>query len=123
MGKNLWLMLKNNYTGYLLAFYACSEASNSLQPRGLQPARLLCPWDLPGKNTGVDSISSPEGGFRGGSDGKASAYNEGDPGSVPGWGRWPGEGNGNPLQYSCLEDPMGRGTWGALVNGVAKSWT
>ena len=45
----------------------------------------------------------------GGSDGKASAYNVGDPGSIPGLGRSPGEGNGNPLQYSCLENPMDRG--------------
>ena len=44
----------------------------------------------------------------GGSDGKASAYNAGDLGSIPEWGRSPGEGNGNPLQYSCLENPMGR---------------
>ena len=44
--------------------------------------------------------------FPGGSDGKASAYNAGDPGSIPGSGRYPGEGNGNPLQYSCLENPM-----------------
>ena len=47
----------------------------------------------------------------GGSDGKASAYNVGDPGSIPGSERSPGEGNGNPLQYSCLENPMNRGTW------------
>ena len=45
------------------------------------------------------------------SDGKASAYNAGDPGSNPGLGRSPGEGNGNPLQYSCLENPMERGAW------------
>ena len=44
--------------------------------------------------------------FPGGSDGKAFAYNAGDPGSIPGLGRSPGEGNGNPLQYSCLENPM-----------------
>ena len=44
--------------------------------------------------------------FPGGSDGKASAYNAGDPGSIPGLGRSPGEGNGNPLQYSSLENPM-----------------
>ena len=44
--------------------------------------------------------------FPGGLDGKASAYNAGDPGSIPGSGRSPGEGNGNPLQYSCLENPM-----------------
>ena len=49
--------------------------------------------------------------FPGGSDGKASAYNVGDPGSIPGLGRSPGEGNGNPLQYSCLENPMDREAW------------
>ena len=49
--------------------------------------------------------------FPGGSDGKASAYNAGYPGSIPGSGRSPGEGNGNPLQYSCLENPMDRGSW------------
>ena len=47
----------------------------------------------------------------GGSDSKASAYNAGGPGSIPGSGRSSGEGNGNPLQYSCLENPMDRGTW------------
>ena len=57
------------------------------------------------------------------SDGKASAYNAGDPGLIPGWGRSPGEGNGNPLQYSCLESPMDRGAWEATVHGVAKSRT
>ena len=46
----------------------------------------------------------------GDSEGKASAYNAGDPGSIPGLGRSPGEGNGNPLQYSCLENPMDRGS-------------
>ena len=48
-------------------------------------------------------------GFPGGSDGKASACNAGDPGSIPGSGRSPGEGNGNPLQHSCLENPMDGG--------------
>ena len=47
----------------------------------------------------------------GGSEGKASAYNVGDPGSIPGSGRSPGEGNGNPLQYSCLENPIDGGAW------------
>ena len=47
----------------------------------------------------------------GGSDGKASVYNAGDPGSIPELGRSPGEGNGNPLQYDCLENPMDRGAW------------
>ena len=50
-------------------------------------------------------------GFPGGSDGKASVYNAGDPGLIPGWGRSPGEGNGNPLQYSCLENPMDGVAW------------
>ena len=49
--------------------------------------------------------------FSGGSDGKASVYNAGDPGLSPGLGRSPGEGNGNPLQYYCLENPMDRGAW------------
>ena len=60
--------------------------------------------------------------YPGGSDSKASAYNVGDPGSIPGLGRSPGEGNGNPLQYSCLEDLMDGGAWLATVHGVAKSW-
>ena len=61
--------------------------------------------------------------FPGGSDGKASVYNAGDPGSIPGSGRFPGEGNGNPLQYYYLENPMDRGAWQATVHGVTKSWT
>ena len=62
-------------------------------------------------------------GFPGGSDGKASAYNAGDPGLIPGWGSSPGEGNGTPLQYSCLENPMDGGAREAKVHGVAKSQT
>ena len=60
-------------------------------------------------------------GFPGGSEVKASAGNAGDPGSIPGSGRSPGEGNGNPLQYSCLENPMNGGAWWATVHGVTKS--
>ena len=56
-------------------------------------------------------------------DGKESACNAGDLGSVPGLGRSPGEGNDNPLQYSCLEKPMDRGAWRATVHGIAKSRT
>ena len=52
-----------------------------------------------------------------------SACNAGDPGLIPGLGRSPGEGNGNPLQYACLENPMDRGAWWATVHGVAKSQT
>ena len=60
-------------------------------------------------------------GFPGGSDGKESACSVGDPGSIPGAGRSPGEGNGNPLQYSCLENPMDREAWQATVHEVTKS--
>ena len=62
-------------------------------------------------------------GFPGGSEVKASARSAGDLGSIPGLGRSPGEGNGNPLQYSCLENPMDGGAWWATVHGVAKSLT
>ena len=61
--------------------------------------------------------------FPGGSDGKVSTYNVGDLGSIPGLGRSPGEGNGNPLQYSCLENPMDGGAWWAIIHGVAESDT
>ena len=61
--------------------------------------------------------------FPGGSDGKASAYNVGDLGSIPGSRRSPGEGNGNPLQYACLENPMDGGAWWAKAHGVPKSRT
>ena len=60
---------------------------------------------------GIRDIFTPSGDFPGGSDGKTSAYNVGDPGSIPGSGRSPGEGNGNPLQYSYLENPMDGGAW------------
>ena len=60
-------------------------------------------------------------GFPDGSDSKESACIAGDPGSVPGLGRYPGEGNGNPLQYSCLENFMDRGAWRATVQGVVNS--
>ena len=65
-------------------------------------------------------------GFAGGSDGKESACNAraaGDVGSICGLGRSPGGGNGNPLQYSCLDNPMDREAWWAAVHGVAKSRT
>ena len=62
-------------------------------------------------------------GSPGGSDGKESACNAGDPGSTPGSGRFPGEGKGNPLQYSCLDNPMDRGAWQGTVHRVTKSQT
>ena len=58
-------------------------------------------WEVPGSSVG-----------------KESACSTGDPGSIPGSGRSPGEGNGNPLQHTCLENPMNRGAWRATVHGV-----
>ena len=89
------------------------------------------------KNTGVGSVSHLQGifptqelnwgllhCFPGGSEGKVSACDAGNPGSIPGLGRFPGEGNGNRLQYSCLENPMDREVWCRLQSvGVAKSRT
>ena len=64
-------------------------------------------------------VTSPLGGFPGGSGGKESVYSVRDPGSVPGSGRSPGEGNGYPLHYSCQDSTMTRGTWWVTAHGVA----
>ena len=69
----------------------------------------------------VGSLLSQD--FPGGASGKESACNTGDAGSIPGSGRSPEGGHGNPLQYSCLENPMDRGAWWTIVHGVTKSWT
>ena len=71
----------------------------------------------------TDFELSQASGFPGDSDGKESNCSAGDPGLIPGSGSSPGEGNGNPLQYSCLGNPMNRGAWWATVHGVAKSQT
>ena len=139
-----------------------------MRPHRRQPTRLPCPWDSPGKNTGVGchfllqcmkvkteselaqscpTLSDPmdcslpgsstHGIFQasvlewgaiafsvpGGSDSKESACNVGHLGSIPGSGRSPREGNGNPLQYSCLENLMDWGAQQATVCGVTKSQT
>ena len=73
------------------------------------------------KHTNILIIGVP--GFLGGSEVKVSACNAGDLGSIPGLGGSPGEGNGNPLQYSCLENPMDGGARWAIVHGVTKSQT
>ena len=84
-----------------------SRPSQPIPTYCLDRQLLLLPW--------------PSMSFPGDSDNKESACNAGDPGSVPGWGRSPGEGNGYPLPYSCLENPMDRGAWQATFHGVAKS--
>ena len=79
------------------------------------PAPFL-PYCQHSRNIVIYSFS----GFPHSSFGKESACNAGDLGSIPGSGRSSGEGNGNPLQYSCLENPMDRGVWQAIVHGVAR---
>ena len=61
--------------------------------------------------------------FPGSSAGKECAFSAGDVGSIPALGSSSGEGNGKPLQYPCLENPLDRGAWWVAVHGVAKSWT
>ena len=85
-----------------------------------------CPPLPPASNTSYlpdFSVFNLHLGFPGGSMVKNPPANAVDLGSIPGSGRSPGEGNGNPLQYSCLENPMDRGSWWATVHAVAKSWT
>ena len=69
---------------------------------------ISVPWDFPGGSV----VKNPP----------ADARDAGDMGSIPGWGKSPGEGNGNPLQYSCWDNPMDRGAWWARVHGVTKEW-
>ena len=72
------------------------------------------------RSLGENGYTAKYGCFPCGSAGKESACSTGDQGSIPGLGRYPGEGNGNPLQYSCPKNPMDRGAWQAIVHGVAK---
>ena len=81
------------------------------------PICVTGPWNVFSEETILSK------GFPGGSDGKESACSVGNLGAIPGLGRSPGEGNGNPLPYSYLENPMDRGAWGATVHGVAKIHT
>ena len=77
-----------------------------------------------GEDTGGFRLHSPEQrGLPGGSEGKESACNAGDLSLIPGSGRPPGKEDGNPLQYSGLENPMDRGAWRAIVHVAEKSWT
>ena len=84
---------------------------------GMYPSGLLNVWIIITANI-FSAYYVP-----GGSDSKESACSAGDLGSIPALGRTPGEGHGNPLQYSCLENPMDRGAWQVTVHGVTKSQT
>ena len=92
-------------------------------PCNFPPHRYL--WILPPLLTCklIHFHSLLPGAFPGGSDGKEITCSKGDPGSIPGSGISPGGGNGNPPQYSCLRNPLDRGTWWAVVCGVSKSRT
>ena len=94
-----------------------SVVSDSLRPHESQHARPPCRSVVSG------SVALLKEDFPGGSDGKATAYNAGDLGSIPGSGSSPGDANGSPLQYSCLENLMDRGVWWATVHKVAQSQT
>ena len=82
---------------------------------------LFISWGQRIENGGTEHFHYLQSNFSGGSDSKESACNAGDLGSIPGSVRSPGESNGNPAQYSCLENSMDRGVWQAKVHGVAKS--
>ena len=85
--------------------------SDSLQPHRLEPIRLLRPWDFPEMlGSVVKNLST-------------NVEDTGDASSIAGSGRSPGGGNGNPLQYSCLENSMDRGSWWTIVHAVTKSQT
>ena len=128
----------HNFLTSTLAVLLRSLWAPKLQPSGQNskiPPRLHSPGCIhlynPSTQVGVESGTVvgwplPQLGyiicFPGGSDGKESACSVGDAGSTTGSGRSPGEGNGYPLQYSCLENPKDRGAWQAIVLGVAKSW-
>ena len=107
--------------------------------RKWQPTRVFLPGKSHGQRSPVDyspwvtrsqtwlkrlsSSSKDSSGLPWWLSSKKSACNAGDAGSIPGWGRFPGERNGNPFQYSCLGNAMDRGAWQATVHGVAKSQT
>ena len=101
-----------------ISWYYCRKNPRTEEPGGLQSMGLQ---RVRHKSTKM-SIGNSRG-FPGDSDGKEPACNAGDPGLIPGLGRSPGEGNGYPLQDSCLKNSMDRGAWWAIVRGVAEPWT
>ena len=109
--------------GSVVSCRACRKSENSTKIRALKLWLLREKNSVRREERQEDIYTRLGKCFPGGSDGKEPACNAGDLGSVPGLGRSPGEGNGNSLQYSCLENPMDRGTWWVTVHGVTKSQT
>ena len=101
------------------------KASYPLQYSGLENSMdCIAHWVAKNRTRLSDfHFHSSTKGFPGGSDGKEYARDAEDLGSIPGLRKSPGEENGDPLQYSCLENPMDRGTWWATVHRFPKSWT
>ena len=92
-------------------------------PSSPRAGGVLGPGDLTHSRSLALTRTYHISGFTGGSDGKEFTFNTGEPGSIPGLGRSIGEGNRNPLQYSCLENSMDRGAWRAIVHSVTKNRT
>ena len=121
------MTLKDKIARPLGAQYATGDQwrTNSRKNEGTEPKQKQHPVvDVTGDQIKVQCYKEQYCmGFPGGSDGKASACNVGDTGSISGSGRSPGKRKGYPLQYSYLENSMDRGAWRTTVHGVAKSWT
>ena len=120
-----WFQVPGSSTGSVAEAHglSCSKACGTFPGQGLNLC-LLRPQDLSRQGSPcLDFCCLARLGLPGGSDGKESACSAGDLGSIPGWGRSPGEGHSNPLQYSCLGNPMDRGAWPTAVRGFAKSQT
>ena len=135
MGKSVWKGGNKSSIGYIkiqvvLVVKNLPDNAGDIRECRFNPWVGKIPWRRKWQPVPVSFFCfffcigySQFGGFPGSSDGKASDYNAGDLGLIPGSGRSPGEGNGNPLQYSCLENLMDQGAWWATVHGVAKSRT
>ena len=126
-------MISGGHLTHSVHISVLSSRSTSMKTRnsGYLMDELCCIWavyeadgiSIAGCTEPMLTKISYDIGFPSGSDGKVPACNAGDLGSIPGWGRSPGEGNGNPLYYSCLENPVDGGTWWATVHGVTNSRT
>ena len=118
---NLYIHQLTTYTCAIHCFWGKkSEVRNLKLETGFWVPVTMWSLYLPVENLPEKKSSQ---GFLGGWDDKESACKAGDLGSIPGWGRSPGEGNGNPLHYSCLGNSVDREAWQATVHGEAKSWT
>ena len=119
----LWVPIQSIHMVNTQLMWLCFSSTSANKWRRNDRILLFCTSDWNHWSGKTINLCSKQEDFLGGSDGKEFACNAGDPGSIPGLGRSPGDGNGNPLQYSFLENSMNRGDWWATVHGVAKSWT